>query len=191
MLPNHPPPLSTARLALEPLGPQHAAALFVSLADREIYRYVPIHASATVEVLRERYARTSRGPLAPDERWWNWVIVTCDGSRRALGTVELSLRDGGRRASLAYAIARDAWGCGYATEACLAAFAHLRATARPCSIEAHVDTRNARSIALLERLGLRRKESISNADYFKGASSDEYRYELALHEDDDVETAGR
>ncbi len=190
-LPRHPEALATGRLVLEPLDAAHAERLFADLADPALYRYIPTEPYATVDGLRERYAHVARGPSAPDERWWNWALVTRDGPRRALGTVELSLAHGGRTALLAYALGRAHWGCGYAFEACVQALAYLRARAGPCEVEAYVDTRNARSIALVERLGFARKGYVANADYFKGSPSDEYVFGIALHEVDDAETPGR
>lgn len=131
--------------------------------------------------------RVSRGPAAADERWWNWAIVTRAGPRRALGTVELSLRRDGAVTHLAYALGRAWWGAGYAREACAAALAYLRACVGANGrIEAFVDTRNARSIALLERLGFARTGFVAHADDFKGAPSDEFIYVRAFEEDDDA-----
>jgi ribosomal-protein-alanine N-acetyltransferase len=48
---------------------------------------------------------------------------------------------------------------------------------RVCRVFAEIDTRNARSIRLVERLGFTRVALSPRADYFKGAYSDEYRYE--------------
>jgi len=40
-----------------------------------------------------------------------------------------------------------------------------------------IDTRNAASIALVERLHFSRVARVENADYFGGCASHEYRYE--------------
>ncbi len=92
------------------------------------------------------------------------------------GTVELSLREHGTRAQLAYMFAPAAQGNGFAGEACAAALAHAQDCAATRVFEASVDTRNVRSRRLLERLGFRCIETIANADYFKGSASHEYRY---------------
>ena len=57
---------------------------------------------------------------------------------------------------------------------------HLCNEAGLTTASALVDTRNAKSIALLERLGFVRTRVIKDADFFKGASSDEYEYQLEL-----------
>jgi len=179
-LPHQPPTLTTARLVLEARAGRHAPRLFEPLCDPELYRYIPTEPYATVEALRDRYARVARGPARSDERWWNWAVIARNDPARALGTVELSLFGNGARASFAYTFGRASWGVGYATEACAAVLVHLRVALRSCAVQAQVDTCNARSIALLERLGFARTGFIANADYFKARSSDEYVFELAL-----------
>ncbi len=122
-----------------------------------------------------------RGPADPHERWWNWALVLRDAAvAAALGTVEVSLVDAGARALLAYAIGPTYWGAGYAFEASSAAIAYVRETAQAASVDAYIDTRNARSIALVERLGFDRIARIPEADVIDGVVSDEYHYRLAL-----------
>ncbi|MBD5656463.1 MAG: GNAT family N-acetyltransferase, partial [Candidatus Eremiobacteraeota bacterium] len=93
---------------------------------------------------------------------------------------ELSLFEGGQNALLAYVFARSAWGSGYATEACGAALTYVRAHAPRQTVSALIATRNARSIALVTRLGFVCAETIRDADHFKGRASHEYRYCLHL-----------
>ncbi|MBD5653645.1 MAG: GNAT family N-acetyltransferase, partial [Candidatus Eremiobacteraeota bacterium] len=109
---------------MEPLDERHAAALFDGFADGEVYRFIPSEPPATAETLAARYRRTAAGPPATSERWWNWAVFRSGERSRALGTVELSLFEGGQNALLAYVFARFAWGSGYATEACGAALTY-------------------------------------------------------------------
>jgi ribosomal-protein-alanine N-acetyltransferase len=46
-------------------------------------------------------------------------------------------------------------------------------------VAAEIDTRNTASIHLVEALGFARVATTPGADFFKGAASDEYRYELS------------
>jgi RimJ/RimL family protein N-acetyltransferase len=148
------------------------------LQDPALYHFVPQDPPATLEALERRYAQQIAGPADPAERWWNWTILERNGASTALGNVELSVFENGERAQLAYQLVRAAWNRGYATEACSAALRFLRENAPGVVVEAFVDTRNARSIALLERLAFRAQETILGADHFKGSPSDEYRYRL-------------
>jgi ribosomal-protein-alanine N-acetyltransferase len=173
---------------MEPLDVGHAARLFPGLADPELYRYVPGDAPASVSALELRYRRVGAGPASPSERWYNWAVILGDGRAQVIGTVELSIVDGAQRAFLAYALVRDAWGLGYAREACAAALDFLRTRTPVREVTALIDTRNARSIALVERLGFERRETIEDADYFKGTTSHEYLYRLALQKENHGET---
>ncbi len=174
-----PEALLTERLALTPLDVEHARALFGVLCDPEVYRYSPHDPPQAVSDLEARYRRTGAGPSAPDERWWNWAVAERAAPGAPFGTVELSLRDGGACADLAYVFGRPAWGRGIAFEACSAALAYAVARAGTRRIEAQIDTRNVRSIRLAERLGMRRFETVLAADYFKGSTSDEYHFCLS------------
>lgn len=90
----------------------------------------------------------------------------------------MTLFENGARAQIAYQLVRAAWRHGYATETCAAVLAFVRERVPGVVFEAFVDTRNARSSALLERLGFEVQETILGADHFKGLPSDEYRYRL-------------
>lgn len=155
------------------------------LRDPELYRYVPGAAHASAGSLRARYERMHRGPDDPEERWWNWSLALRQAPvPTAIGTVEISLVDAGARALLAYALGRAYWGAGYAFEASSAAISYVRRTALAASVDAYVDTRNARSIALVERLGLERITHLPEADVIDGVPSDEFHYRLALTKDE-------
>jgi len=172
----HPQSLLTLRLTLAPLGPEHATALFEAFADAEVWRFIPSEPPVSPASLAARFARTVGGPAAADERWWNWAVALRAADNVPFGSVELSLARGGRHATLAYMFGRRAWGYGYACEACGAALDYLREAAPVATVDALIDTRNARSIALARRLRFERIETLANADYFKGSASDEYRY---------------
>jgi ribosomal-protein-alanine N-acetyltransferase len=175
---------------LQPLGPEHAPALFASLSDPETYRFIPSEPPASLEAIAARCRRIAAGSPDPSERWYTWAVARRD-EESPFGTVELTLGNDGERALLAYVLARERWGEGYAYEACQAALEFLRAGTPVSAVAALIDTRNARSIALIERLGFVRAATIQDADYFKGATSHEYRYCRALAKDDHGETEQR
>lgn len=145
--------LTTARLTLEPLVPAHAAELWPALGDPRLYEFIPRPPPASLEALEQRFARISvRSAPCRTEQWLNWIIRAAG---QAIGRVEITVRED-RSAYLAYELVVDHWGKGYAAEACAAVIDHLFAELPLTSVVAEVDVRNARSIALLERLGLRR-----------------------------------
>lgn len=178
-LERRPQPLLTARLVLQPLGPQHAPPLFAALRDPAVYDFIPEKPPDTAADLEARYRRTAAGPPGNDERWWNWAVAPREHPEAPFGTVETSIGVAPRRAVIGYVFGSNAWGRGFACEACHAVLAYLEARLPGVTVEAFIDTRNARSVALAERLGFERMETLVGADYFKGVVSDEYRYRLA------------
>lgn len=169
--------LTTARLCLEPLTPQHARQLFPVLSDPRMYTYIPDDPPADLSSLTARYQllATRRSPEG-DELWLNWAV-----KRRHeddyIGVVQATLT-ADQPAYLAYLLGSAFWGHGYAKEACTRLLLLLFDTYNNACVLAEVDTRNQASWRLLERLGFTRTALHPAADYFKGSSSDEYSYEL-------------
>jgi ribosomal-protein-alanine N-acetyltransferase len=169
--------LQTPNLVLEPLKPAHADELFPHLSDPALYTYVPQDPPPDIDRVRARYARLEHGRSADGrDLWLNWVIKA-DG--RAAGTVQATVIPNGT-ALIAYERYAPFAHKGVAAEAVAAMIAHLKDKLETTTVRALVDTRNAPSIRLLERLGFERKRTIKDADHFKGATSDEYEYELRL-----------
>ena len=175
--------LSTARLRLEPLEPRHADGLFEGLQHAALYAFVADTPPASVEALQERYARLARR-VSPDgtEEWLNWALYGLTEAR-LVGYVQATLPEEGD-ASIAYVLVPEAWGRGYAREAVAAMIEHLGAAYGRATARATVDTRNARSIALLEALGFERVRVREGAEWIGGVLTDEAEYRRRLRRDE-------
>lgn len=109
----------TERLDLEPLAVAHAAELAPLLDDPRLHEFTggePVNAA----VLAARYQRLEqRRSPGGDQGWGNWVMrVRATG--RAVGAVQATLPAGGPAsgpAEVAWVVAREAQGHGYAKEA--------------------------------------------------------------------------
>ena len=169
----------SARLVFEPLRAAHAALLFPLLADPRLYAYVPDEARATVALLAERFAELEAGaPAGTNETWLNWVIRrAADGA--AIGTLQATVEPDAR-AWLGYLLAPSAWGHGYATEACDWLVGELARRHGVHELLASVDVRNAKSIAVLERVGFARV-AVCAAE-LRGVATTDYRYLLRVAE---------
>jgi ribosomal-protein-alanine N-acetyltransferase len=167
--------LTTARLVLEPIEERHAERLFALLQDASIYAFIPAEPPHSLPALRDRYASlTTRHSADRSELWLNWAVrVVASGDY--VGTVQATVRPD-ESAVIAYELGSEFRGRGLATEACQAVISELVASYSVHRISAFVDTRNAPSMRLLERLDFERTRRIPNADFFKGASSDEYEF---------------
>jgi len=142
--------LATARTTLEPQVASHAAEMFAVLQDPRIYEYE--NEPPTSEAwLRERYAKLeTRRSGDGTEHWLNWIVRVASGE--AIGYVQASVEPGGR-AFIAYVFASQWWGQGLAHEATRAAMDELREVYGVKRFAAVFKRRNARSRALLVRLG--------------------------------------
>ena len=174
-------PLATPRLLLEPLVVGHAAALFEALQTPELYAYIPQEAPSSLEALTTRYvALSSRRSPDGQEEWLNWAFRQ-RATSAYVGTVQATVR-ADDTALLAYMIFVPFWRQGFAREGCARVLAHLFEEYHVRRVAAEIDTRNTSSIQLVEALGFTRVATTPGADFFKGAVSDEYRYELSASE---------
>ncbi|WP_092436172.1 GNAT family N-acetyltransferase [Collimonas sp. OK607] len=170
--------LITQRLILEPLLAAHAAALFPHFCDPALYPFIPQDAPASLASLTERYSRLeSRSSPDGSEIWLNWAVKLA-GDDEYVGYAQAGV-DADGQAMLAYFVFKPYQRRGYATEMCMQIRDHLMTAFAADSVYALIDTRNQASIALVERLGFKREALLPNADYFKNANSDEYRYRYA------------
>lgn len=167
--------LTTERLTLEPLTATHADALFAGMSDERLYQFIPQNPPANIEALAARYKRLeSRSSPSGDEWWLNWAVrLGKDGEY--VGLVEATV-DEDNAATLAWFIFTPHQRKGYALEAVTKLRTHLEGPFMAEAFKIHVDTRNAASIGLVEKLGFKREKLIPDADNFKGSKSDEYLY---------------
>ncbi|HUQ34005.1 MAG TPA: GNAT family N-acetyltransferase [Pyrinomonadaceae bacterium] len=169
--------LETERLILEPLRRDHARRLFPLLSDARIYTYIPQDPPVSAQALETRYRQLeSRKSPSGDEDWLNWAI-RLKQDERYVGTIQATVRRD-RSSLFAYELSPHFWGRGFATEACSRVIESLFADYDVEEIIAEVDTRNAASCRLLERLSFRRVKMRAGVDFFKDSSSDEYTYKL-------------
>lgn len=143
--------LRTPRLQLDPLVAAHAGDMFELLRDPQIYRYLDFEAPPNIAHLAAVYQRLE-ARQSPDgaEQWLNWVLRLPGAG--LLGFVQATVTVGGD-AFVAYLLNPRYWGHGYAFEAMQAMLAHLQHAHAVRRFLATVEHDNARSTALLTRLG--------------------------------------
>ncbi|TAM76468.1 N-acetyltransferase [bacterium] len=169
--------LLTERLVLEPVRELHARELFAPLQDARIFTYMPEDPPGTPEALAIRYHLWERR-VSPDgnERWLNWVVRLAT-TGEAIGLLQATVR-AEAPAIVAYLLFPAHWGRGYAREGLSRVLRLLFEEYGVVCAAALVDTRNARSIALLRALGFRLAQTVRQADFYKGRVSDEHRFQL-------------
>ena len=172
--------LHTPRLDLEPLTEAHTDELWLPLADPRLYTHVPQDPPASLAALRERFARLSaRRSPAGDQLWLNWVMRErrdgqCRGRLQATVNTEALCW-------IAYEVFPPHWGAGFAREGCQRMIEWLIDELGVSQLVAEVDSLNAASLRLLDRLGFQRTSWREAADEFKGRVSDEWTLRLDAH----------
>jgi RimJ/RimL family protein N-acetyltransferase len=146
--------LTTQRLVLEPLRPDHARELAPVLADPALHAFIGGEPASEAE-LRERFTRQAAG-RSPDgaQGWLNWVARD-RATDAPVGTMQATISDteAGRGAALAWVVATNRQGEGLATEAAGAAMEWLREHG-VSRFAAHIHPDHAASAAVARHLGL-------------------------------------
>jgi RimJ/RimL family protein N-acetyltransferase len=147
-------PRSTrSALVFEPLGPEHASALFPVLRDARIWEHIVGNDGATEAQMRALYTRRAAGSGRPEERWINHAVRLAAGPY--LGRIEATVHEGEGWAEVAYVFGLEHAGRGYARAAVHWLLDHLEVD----EVWACVTSANTRSRRLLEALGFRQEPS--------------------------------
>ena len=144
----------TERLDLEPLAVAHATELAPLLDDPRLHEFTggaPVSAAA----LAGRYQRLEkRRSPGGDQGWGNWVMRV-RATSRAVGTVQATLPADGPAAGpaeVAWVVAREAQGRGYAKEAARGLVALLQAAG--WTVVAHIHPGHLASQGVARAAGL-------------------------------------
>jgi RimJ/RimL family protein N-acetyltransferase len=178
--------IRTERLLLRPGWIEDAADLAAAIGDEAILtKLARVPSPYRVSDARHFLSRPVTPPLIP-----LLIFRRTNGVPRLIGGTGLSDRDG--EAELGYWLARDAWGQGYATEACRAVVNMARHSARlPRLVSGHfID--NPASGNVLVKLGFRPTGEIEPRESVaRGVAVPCRLYELDLRENVETDQAER
>jgi RimJ/RimL family protein N-acetyltransferase len=117
----------------------------------------------------------------PVENEWFQLAIADRVSDTLLGDMGIVVRNTGTLvAEVGVSLSRQAQGCGFATEAVQAAITMLFKHTEITQVEGITDSRNSRSIRLLERVGMRRDRTIDST--FCGEPCREHVYVITRGE---------
>jgi aminoglycoside 6'-N-acetyltransferase len=120
-------------------------------------------------------------PWAPGE--WLQIAIELKETGLLVGDCAVKIEeDDERQAEIGYTLSRVYQGRGIASEAVSCVLEHLFASLGLHRVIAITDCENAPSVALLERLGLRREGHFHKIVWFKGKWGDEYLYAMLQEE---------
>jgi RimJ/RimL family protein N-acetyltransferase len=173
--------METARLVLRRLRDEDLAPFMAYLNDPEVARYQSWE-SYTEGQARELIERQkSLEPGTPGQ--WFTFAAELKGTGEMIGHVALSVKaDDPRQAEIGFTFARGQQGRGLAREAAGAVLDYAFGVLGLHRVVAVTDCENGRSVALLERLGMRREGHFVENIWFKGAWGSEYLYAVLRRE---------
>lgn len=160
----------------------HAELMFEGLCDVFLYKFIDDRPPDSIESLRAKYEKlASRKSPDGTQDWLNWAVWSKHDARY-IGYVQATVRGAGL-AEIAYVLFRDARGKGFGREAVGAMVSHLRNCYAVTLLQAVVDPRNTRSVALLQALAFKHDRDRSGVDRVQVGES-LYVLAFPLEEDD-------
>ena len=167
--------VETERLVLRELAESDVAAIQEYATDPAVVEFLPWGPN-TVEDTRRFLAEVTTAREATPRLQWDLAVVL-KSDERLIGGCRLHVTDAGAgEADVGYALARRAWGHGYAAEAvrALVGFAFERLATR--RVWAVCEPANRASARVLEKAGLRRERFLRAHRFMKGRWRDSYVY---------------
>jgi RimJ/RimL family protein N-acetyltransferase len=141
----------TARLRLEPIGPEHAEDLWRLFQDPAVAEW---YGEWTLERARREARRI--GEAWKTEGVHKWMAYDCiTGELVGRGGLSRAHIEGRDRLEIGWALHRKFWGYGYATEIGRAGVAFAFDELGADEVVSWTEARNTRSRAVMERLGFR------------------------------------
>ena len=161
------PEILTERLSLSRLTASDAPAMYGYRCDPEVCRYQSFEPGSLEDVEAFIAGLQSNAFDAPGS-WFQFAIRSRESGLLIgdLGTHFVAYDP--RQVEIGFTLAPAYQGRGFATEAVSGILSYLLGPAQKHRVFASVDPRNAPSIALLERVGMRREAHFRKSLWFKG-----------------------
>ena len=169
--------LRTPRLILRQLVAEDTAAMFAYRSHPQVVQY-QLWEPRDVDEVREFIARLQNVPLGTPGTWYQLAIVRKEDGM-LIGDCGIHFPpDETHQAEVGITIAPDQQRRGYAAEALQIVFEMLFTQRGMHRIFGRVDPRNAASVALLERLGMRREGHLRESVWVRGEWTDDLLYAI-------------
>ncbi|MEU4163258.1 GNAT family protein [Actinoplanes sp. NPDC026670] len=172
--------MTTERLILRRFRASDAPALAAYRSDPEVARYQSWDAPfpiGSAEVAVRNFAASS--PAEPGR--FQYAIELAD-EQRLIGDVYVRLHDNRMQGEIGFTLATAYQKRGFAAEAVGAVLDRLFRAQGLHKVTGECDARNARSAALLERLGFQREGLLRQQTFIKGEWTDDLLYGLLATE---------
>lgn len=173
--------LSSKRLVLRPLRPTDANSLYAYRRDETanaFQSWIP----TSIEDARERIRENSALKINVPNTWYQLAIIE-KATQKMIGDIGIHfLANNKHEVEYGITLAASAQGKGYATEALKTVFDYIFQHLNKRRITASIDPQNAASLALSERLGMRKEAHFVQSLWFKGQWVDDVIYAILKQE---------
>jgi RimJ/RimL family protein N-acetyltransferase len=173
----------TERLRLVPIDARHASEVWELHQDEGIARWFPLSREQALRFAQRMESSWTRGV----GKWLAYEEST--GAFVGRGGPSWAVVEGAECVEIGWALRQEVWGRGYATEIGHAGFDHAFSVPGVEEVVAFTEVHNARSRAVMERLGMRYVRRIlrpgliaGSAEIHKDAPFALYRITRAAHE---------
>ncbi len=183
-------PLETSRLRLRQFGDADLHLFIAYRNDPTVARYQSWEGISEVEARAFLQEQKEIQPGLPGQ--WSQIAIELKETGMLIGDCALKIEEHDpRQAEIGYTLSRAYQGRGMAAEAVTRLLEYTFESLGLHRVIAIVDCENAASVALLERLGLRREGHFHQNVWFKGKWADEYLYAMLQEEWRTQGNAGR
>lgn len=170
------------RVRLRPLVDADVDAMVVYRGDPDVCRFLPFEPQSPDDI-RERIGHLFGGTSLEGERGGVVLAIERRDDAAVVGDLVLFHFDvASGTAEIGWVVSPAAAGRGLATEAVRALVDTAFSVYGLRRLVARIDADNTRSIALAERLGMRREAHLVENEWFKGRWSDEVDYAVLARE---------
>jgi RimJ/RimL family protein N-acetyltransferase len=173
--------LETARLILRRFRESDLASFIAYRNDPEVARYQSWE-SISRSGAQKFIPHHNRNRPGIAGKWFQFAAEVKENGELAGDCALLVVKSAPRTGQIGYTFARAYQHMGLATEAVRAVLDFAFDWIRLNRVTATMDCRNARSVALAERLGMRREAHFIQNAWFKGEWCDEYLYAVLREE---------
>jgi aminoglycoside 6'-N-acetyltransferase len=166
-------PLETSRLILRPFSDADVAGFQAYRNDPQVARYQGWSTPYSLEQAAAFIADMKSTPPGEPGRWLQIAIERKDSGELIGDCAFVRLAEDPRQAEIAYTLAGDQQGRGYATEAVGCLIERLFTVWPLHRIRANCDPLNSASAALLLRVGMRHEGRFIDSLWYKGGWASE------------------
>lgn len=173
--------LETPRLLLRHFTDADLIPFLAYRNDHDVARYQDWEGISEPEARAFIREQKTIQPGVPGQ--WFQIAIELKETRTLVGDCALKIsKHDDRQAEIGYTLSHAYQGKGIASEAVSCLLDYVFMTLELHRVIAITDCENAASVALLERLGLRREGHFIQNIWFKGKWGDEYLYAILNHE---------